>query len=96
LCDVEIAAGIRRALMRRALSAQRAAEALGDYLDLPLTGHGHQLLVDRILELANNFSAYDATYVALAEQMGAVVLTADRRLARAVGAYTRLAILPST
>jgi predicted nucleic acid-binding protein len=94
LCDVEIAAGLRRALLRRALSEQRAADALDDYLDLPLTRHGHQLLLGRILELAGNFSANDATYVALAEQIGAALLTADHKLARAADAHTPLAILP--
>ena len=94
LCDVEVAAGLRRALLRRALSGERAEEAVRDYLDLPLSRHGHQGLVVRILELRANFSAYDATYVALAEHLGAELLTADERLARAVQAHTKIAVLP--
>ena len=35
-------------------------------LPLPLTRHGHRSVLGRILELRANFSAYDATYVALA------------------------------
>jgi predicted nucleic acid-binding protein len=37
-----------------------------------------------MLELRSNFSAYDATYVALAERLKGELLTADAGLARAV------------
>jgi predicted nucleic acid-binding protein len=62
----------------------RAADAIEDYLDLPLFRHGHQALLGRVLELRSNFSAYDATYVALAEQLNGELLTVDDGLARAV------------
>jgi predicted nucleic acid-binding protein len=93
LCDIEVTAGLRRALIRKALSDQRAADAVEDYLDLPLSRHGHQGLLPRILELRANFSASDATYVALAERLGAELLTADDRLGRAVRAQTEIAVL---
>jgi predicted nucleic acid-binding protein len=38
----------------------------------------------RILALRGNFSAYDATYLALAEQLDARFVTGDRALASAV------------
>lgn len=94
LCDVEVTAGLRRALLRRALTEDRALLAVEDYLDLPLTRHGHQSLLGRILELAMNFSVYDATYVALAEHIGGGLLTADEALARATRTHTRLAVVP--
>ena len=90
LCDVELGAGLRRALLTRALSSERAGQAVVDYLDLPLSHHGHQALLGRILELRNNFSAYDATYVALAEALGASLLTTDGRLSNAVAAHTAI------
>jgi predicted nucleic acid-binding protein len=90
LCDVEVAAGLRRALLRSALAEQRAAAALHDYVDLPLVRHGHQSLLERILGLRANFSAYDATYVALAELLSADLLTADEKLAHAVAAHTNI------
>lgn len=37
----------------------------------------------RAFELRDNVTAYDAAYVALAEQLGCTLLTADRRLAAA-------------
>jgi predicted nucleic acid-binding protein len=47
-----------------------------------------------VLQLRSNFSAYDAAYVALAEQLNGELLTADDGLARAVRSHLplRLAI----
>jgi len=43
-------------------------------------------LLPRIWELRHTITAYDATYVALAEALGATLITGDRKLAGAVGA----------
>ena len=94
LCDVEVVAAIRRALLRGLIDLSRATEALDDYLDLPLGRHDHQVLLPRILELRANFGAYDACYIALAERVGAELLTADRGLARATSEHTNLTVLP--
>ena len=88
LCDVEVAAALRRALLAHLIDEPRARDALEDYLDLPLTTHGHRVLLHRILALRQNLSAYDAVYVALAEVIRAPVLTADGALARAVPRHT--------
>jgi predicted nucleic acid-binding protein len=94
LCDVEVVAGLRRALLARLLRAQRAEEALQDYLDLPLIRHGHEAILPRVLQLRENFSAYDATYAALAEALDASLLTADAGLARAVNGGLGIRTLP--
>ena len=93
LCDVEVAAGLRRALLSALVSAERAAQALDHYLLLPLTRHGHRALLPRVLDLRSNFSAYDASYVALAEVLSADLLTADERLSRAVRTHTAVVVL---
>jgi predicted nucleic acid-binding protein len=45
----------------------------------------HGPLLPRIWTLRDNLTPYDAAYVALAEAIGATLLTADRKLARAPG-----------
>jgi len=94
LCDIELAAGLRRALLHDLVSAERARLALEHYLLMPLTRHDHRALLPRVLELRSNFSAYDACYVALAERLGADLLTADERLSRAVRTHAQIGLLP--
>ena len=94
LCDVEVVSGLRRLVLRHLVTPRRAGDALGDYGDLPLVRHGHQALLPRIFELRRNLSAYDAAYVALAERLGAGLLTGDASLARAVGRHTRVVASP--
>ena len=93
LCDVEVAAALRRAMLLGALDKRRVEEAVEDYLDLPLTRHGHQSLIIRVLELRDNFSPYDATYVALAELLGGHMLTADGPLARSVKTHLGISLI---
>lgn len=93
LCDVEVSVALRRALLLGAVDEQRAEEAVEDYLDLPLTRHGHQSLMARMLGLRDDFSAYDATYVALAELLGSHLLMADRPLARSVDTHIGIPLI---
>lgn len=95
LCDVEVSAVLRRGLLAGLIEEARAREALTDYRDLPLLRHGHLPLLERVLALRENFSAYDAVYVALAERLGASLLTADERLARAARAHTAVPTVTS-
>jgi predicted nucleic acid-binding protein len=94
LCDVEVVSGVRRSLVHGLLSERRSAEAIEDYLDLPLIRSGHETLLPRMFQLRANFTAYDATYVALSERLGAELLTTDEPLARAVRAHTPIPIIP--
>mgnify|MGYP003394600848 FL=1 len=88
LCDVEVASGLRSMIARGVMDESSAQEALEQYRDLSLERVGHEVLLDRVLSLRNNFTAYDSTYVALAEVLGAPLHTADQRLARAVREHT--------
>lgn len=90
LCDVEVASAFRRLLLSAHIHEHRAREALRDYVDLPLTRHGHQTLLARVLSLRSNFSAYDATYIALAERLAAPLVTCDETLARAIESHLEI------
>lgn len=94
VCDVEVAAALRRAVLSRLLPVDRAREALRDYLDLPLTRHGHEAILQRVLDLRDNFSTYDAIYAALAEALDAPMLTTDTGLTRAVKERLGIFTLP--
>lgn len=76
---------LRRTIRARLVTTERAEEALRHYLDLPLTRHGHQALLRRCLEPRDALSAHEAGQVALAERLGADLVTGDRRLARGAG-----------
>jgi predicted nucleic acid-binding protein len=95
LLDVEVLSALRRLIAAGDATAERGGEAVADFLDLPVERYPHYALAPRIWELRAKFSAYDATYVALAEAVadkGAPLLTADARLARAVDTHTDLRV----
>lgn len=85
LLDVEVAHALRRLEQRGELTAARAFDAMQDLYSFPLRRYPHDMLLPRIWELRRNLTAYDATYVALAEVLDAPLLTCDRRLANASG-----------
>ncbi len=83
LLDLEVAQVLRRLVREVAVSAQRADQALRDFLNLRVTRYPHFVFLPEIWRLRHNFSAYDAAYVALTEKLGATLLTRDARLASA-------------
>ena len=85
LIAFEAANIIRRQELAGRLSADQAALGHADLLDLALELWPYDLLAARASELRRNLSAYDACYVSLAEQIGATLVTLDRRLGRAPG-----------
>ena len=95
LLDVEVLSVLRRIVTAGDATPERAEEALDDLLALPLERYPHDVLVRRAWEHRNNFSAYDATYLALAEALprSAPILTADARFARAAEAHAGVCVV---
>jgi predicted nucleic acid-binding protein len=83
LLDLEVASVWRRALRAGRLSERRAGQALADLASAPLARAPHGPLMARVWQLRDDLTTYDAAYVALAEILDTVLLTADTRLARA-------------
>jgi predicted nucleic acid-binding protein len=91
--DVEVASAWRGVARAGRLSPRRAELALSDLAALPLARAGHGRLMSRVWELRDNLSAHDASYVALAEFLETVLLTADAALARAPGIRCEVEVL---
>ena len=85
LVDLEVLSVLRRRAAAGLLPERRAALALQDLLDLPLTRYPHLPFAERVWALRDSLTPYDAAYVSLAELLGCRLLTADGRLARAAG-----------
>lgn len=85
LLDLEVAQVLRRLVREGAVSVQRAEAAVQDLQVLRITRYPHFVLLPKIWNLRNNLSAYDAAYVTLAENLGAVLVTRDSHLASAPG-----------
>jgi predicted nucleic acid-binding protein len=95
LADVEVVSVLRRRWLTKTMTARRFAAAIDDLAMLPAERYPVLPFMPRAYELRANVSAYDATYVALAEQLGCPLLTADARLASAPGARCAIRVLRS-
>lgn len=86
LLDSEVTHVLRRLVGRGALTDEQGALAMEGFLDLAVTRFPADWLRPRMWALRHDLTAYDATYVALAELTGAAaLLTTDTRLAGAPG-----------
>jgi len=83
LIDTEVLHALRRLTITEQISEDRATDVRTDFAELALVRYPHQPLSDRIWELRHNLTAYDATFVALSEALGAPLVTCDARLASA-------------
>jgi predicted nucleic acid-binding protein len=85
LVGFETANIVRRHELAGLISPDQAAQAHADLLDLAIEHWPCELLAARAWQLRLNLSIYDATYVALAELLGATLVTLDRCIGRAPG-----------
>lgn len=94
LIDPEIASGLRRIVAGGAIAAGAGWHALDTWRRLGAVRYPAVGMLDRVWELRGSLSAYDATYVALAEQLQCALVTADRRLSRATGIRCSVTAVP--
>jgi predicted nucleic acid-binding protein len=85
LAAFEAANIIRRLESARLVSSDQAVQAHADLLALAIEEWPYELLAARAWELRRNLTVYDGSYVALAELLGAPLVTLDRKLARVPG-----------
>jgi len=82
LAALETTSILRGLLRAGRLTPRRADQAFAGLAEFSAMRWPDDTLLPRVWELRDNATVYDATYVALAETLGATLLTADRRLAR--------------
>lgn len=90
LFEVEVLHALRRLVLNGEIPQSRGLRAVRLLSSMRLTRYPHAAFVERIWELKENVSAYDAAYVALAEALGAPLVTTDGRLAKAPGLRARV------
>ena len=85
LIDPEVMQAFRELVRTKQIEVPHAEEALAVFASMPLRRVPHDVLWTRMWALRDNISAYDATYVVVAELSGAALITCDGRLSRAPG-----------
>lgn len=90
ILPVEIDSALRGLERGGKLTTEQAEAARHNARALPVDLWPWMLLADRAWQLRHNVSTFDAGYIALAERLGAPLLTGDARLARAPGVRCRI------
>ncbi len=85
LLDVEVWSALRGLQRGGKITADLAGRALADHRQLALVRHVHHPLADRVWQLRENVSSYDAVYLALSEVLEAPLITTDVALATVPG-----------
>jgi predicted nucleic acid-binding protein len=94
LIDVEVTSALRRLVAGQRIDSHRSREFLAGLAALPAERYSHAPLIGRIWELRNNFTAYDAAYIALAEATDSVLYTCDEKLRK--GHRARIALFTNS
>lgn len=93
LIDLEFTNVLRGLLAKKSIGPRLGQRALMEFIQAPIQRYSHLALLDRVWRLRENLTAYDASYVALAELLGVDLLTIDRRLAGVPGIRCRVEVL---
>ncbi|MHB8508382.1 MAG: type II toxin-antitoxin system VapC family toxin [Candidatus Dormibacteria bacterium] len=94
LIDSEVANALRRSAASGRIPSTAAASALAAWRGLGILRYPVIGVLERVWQLRSNLSAYDASYVALAEALGCSLITCDGRLARAPRLRCPITVVP--
>lgn len=94
LVDAEVVSVLRRQVASGLLTSQEGRQALDVWSRLGLIRYAAPPLLERIWELRETVTAYDAMYVALAENLDCSLVTADARLSGANGPRCTITVVP--
>ena len=95
LIDLEVVSAWRSLAAAGSIDERRAQLALADLRALRIERVRHEPLLGRCWELRADLTVYDAAYVALAEQIGTTLLTADGKISAVPGPRCPIEVLAS-
>lgn len=81
LLDVEVISVLRGLELGHKLAPAVAEQARNDHFAFTITRHALEPFAERIWQLRHQFTAYDASYLALAEALALPLYTCDAKLA---------------
>lgn len=93
LLDIEVVHVVRRLCRVGEIGDSEGITAIEFLMRLPMPRRSHRPYLPRIWELRHNLTAYEATYVALAEALRCPLVTTDVRLAAAAGIRCEVHVL---
>lgn len=93
LLPFEVANVLRRKTIAGILPERQAKRALNVLEEFPIELWPWKPLSSRIWRLRGSITAYDASYIAVAELLGCPLLTGDARLSRAPGARCAVEVI---
>ena len=94
VADVEVVSVLRRQVAAGLFGTEEARQALDIWRRLGLIRYAAGPLLERVWELRSAVTAYDAMYVALAENLDCALVTADVRLSGANGPRCTITVVP--
>ena len=92
LLPFEVANVLRRLELAGRISAETAALAHSDLIDLPVQLWPYAALASGAWQLRGSLTLYDAAYVRLAAQLGVPLVTIDQRLARTASSSCQVVV----
>jgi predicted nucleic acid-binding protein len=95
LLDAEVGQALRRLVLGREMSFARAQASLDDLADLPIRRFSHTALLSRAFALRANVTVYDGIYLALAEALGAPLISCDAALRNVPGCTATVEAIPA-
>ena len=96
LLDAEVGQALRRFVLRREMSFARAQASLDDLANLPLRRFPPTALLSRSFVLRTNVTVYDGMNLALAEALGAPLISCDAALRNVPGCRATVEFVPAS